>query len=115
MSATYPKQEGLRASDSDEMNEKYDAEQGRRDSHTMVGGRKMSRIGPVTIGPAADVDSHGALVEAEAENAIKYRTCSWQKVKQTPPHQISTFTSSTRRRTPLARLWDNDNPYDLGQ
>jgi hypothetical protein len=75
-------QDGLRASDSDEYNnEKYDAENnGRRNSTTMVQGRKMSRIGPVTIGPVQEVDSYGKLVEMEAENAIKYRTCSWQKV-----------------------------------
>jgi hypothetical protein len=44
----------------------------------------MSRIGPVTVGPLKDVDSYGALVEMEAENAIKYRTCSWQKVWLNP-------------------------------
>lgn len=76
--------DGLRASDSDEYNnEKYDAERnGRRDSTTMVGGRKMSRIAPITIGPVQEVDSYGQLVEMEAENAIKYRTCSWQKVRR---------------------------------
>jgi hypothetical protein len=44
----------------------------------------MSRIGPVTVGHFKDVDSHGALVDMEAENAIKYRTCSWQKVWPNP-------------------------------
>lgn len=46
---------GLRASDSDEnhYNEKYD---GHRESTTSVGGRRMSRIGPVTVGPVMGVD-----------------------------------------------------------
>ncbi|KAI4113906.1 MAG: hypothetical protein LQ345_005212 [Seirophora villosa] len=48
------------------------------------GGRKMSRLGgPTTIGVAnsdsASAVSVGKQMEQEAENAIKYRTCSWQK------------------------------------
>ena len=58
-----------------------------------TGYRKMSRIDrPVTasisgsIGGRKSIDdtgagvSIGAQMEAEAGNAIKYRTCSWQKV-----------------------------------
>lgn len=47
-------------------------------------GRKMSRLGgPSAIG-ITDVDddsvvSVGKQVEMESSNAIKYRTCSWQK------------------------------------
>ena len=45
-------------------------------------GRKMSRIAGV-IGGESDQDSQfgvGKQMELEATNAIKYRTCSWQKV-----------------------------------
>ena len=41
-------------------------------------GRKMSRLGTLT-----DDDEKldiGKQIELEAGNAIKYRTCSWQKV-----------------------------------
>lgn len=44
-------------------------------------GRKMSRIGGAGIGSDSDSQlSVGKQVELEASNAIKYRTCSWQKV-----------------------------------
>lgn len=51
--------------------------------------RKMSRIGPpveVPGLPISDSDSNivGKQMELEADNAIKYRTCSWQKVHKTP-------------------------------
>ncbi|KIV86790.1 hypothetical protein PV11_02378 [Exophiala sideris] len=63
--------------------------QGRHPS-TVVQGRKMSRIAPPprnsSVAPppvlADDVSSQDEftkLVEMEAEDAIKYRTCSWQK------------------------------------
>lgn len=79
-------------SDSEEYNEKHDAENaGRRGSTTIVRGRKMSRIGPVTVGRVQEVDSYGKLVEMEAENEIKYRTCSWQKVRRTLPRVFSDF------------------------
>ncbi|KAL9029541.1 MAG: hypothetical protein Q9196_002238 [Gyalolechia fulgens] len=43
-------------------------------------GRKMSRLGPPSaIGIKADGNLVGKQVESEAGNAIKYRTCSWQK------------------------------------
>ncbi|KAJ9495258.1 hypothetical protein LTR99_004353 [Exophiala xenobiotica] len=58
-----------------------------RRGSTTVAGRKMSRIGPPprksSIVPVSDdnsvVDEYGKLVEMEAGDAIKYRTCSWQK------------------------------------
>jgi hypothetical protein len=56
----------------------------RRDS-TNVHGRKMSRIAPpprnsvVVADDSSSVDEFGKLVEMEANDAIKYRTCSWQK------------------------------------
>lgn len=47
-------------------------------------GRKMSRLGgPAAIGIDADeeaVVTVGKQRELEANNSIKYRTCSWQKV-----------------------------------
>ncbi len=55
-----------------------DVEGGRRGS-TMVQGRKMSRIGPAPRG-SISADEHAKLVEMEADNAIQYRTCSWQMV-----------------------------------
>jgi len=53
-------------------------------------GRRMSRIGkPVAtndhVPPGSDTESTvsvGAQIELEKENAIKYRTCSWQKVRK---------------------------------
>jgi hypothetical protein len=42
--------------------------------------RRMSRIDGVDGGSDVDV-SLGALIEAEKDNSIKYRTCSWQKVR----------------------------------
>ena len=71
------------------MNEK-EAESQRRSSTILPDGRKMSRIGPppgMLHPPGSDDDSGddiGRLVELEAENAIKYRTCSWQKVNLNP-------------------------------
>ena len=58
-----------------------------RRGSTTVHGRKMSRIGPppksgslsLPDGSGSD-DDYGKLVAMEADNAIKYRTCSWQKV-----------------------------------
>lgn len=55
----------------------YDAE-----SNGEKGGRKMSRVAGV-MGGESDQDSQlgvGKQLELEATNAIKYRTCSWQKV-----------------------------------
>ena len=52
-----------------------------------VPGRKMNRIGaPIVSGTATDSDSDSAMsvnkqVELESANSIKYRTCSWQKVR----------------------------------
>ena len=47
--------------------------------------RKYSRIGPAVSGSAADSDSDNInierQIELEADAAIKYRTCSWQKVR----------------------------------
>lgn len=86
-------------------NEK-EAESQRRDSRRgstiLPDGRKMSRIGPppgTLKAPGSDTDSEdaiGRLVELEAENAIKYRTCSWQKVIGTPsisPHNIPSLVT----------------------
>ena len=64
-----------------------------RRGSTTVAGRKMSRIGPPprnsSIVPVSDdngiVDEYGKLVEMEAGDAIKYRTCSWQKVDYSLP------------------------------
>jgi hypothetical protein len=64
----------------------YDPErQGSRGS----AGRKMSRIAPpkrasIVGGQISDAESDlsvGAQIELEKENAIKYRTCSWRKVR----------------------------------
>lgn len=64
--------------------------EGRRRTSTNVAGRKMSRIGPpprnnsvvanVLADDVSSQDDFTKLVEMEAEDAIKYRTCSWQKV-----------------------------------
>lgn len=67
-------------------------------------GRKMSRVaGPVSGGIVGDSDSDSALtigkqLELEANNAIKYRSCSWKKVNRlsfcflpAPPLFLSPF------------------------
>jgi hypothetical protein len=50
--------------------------------------RRMSRIdrGNSVVGPgSSDTDvSLGALIDAEKDHSIKYRTCSWQKVRSIP-------------------------------
>lgn len=58
---------------------------GSRRGSTTVQGRKMSRIGPPPKLGSIPVDSDDGDVQArliamEADNAIQYRTCSWQKV-----------------------------------
>jgi hypothetical protein len=73
--------------------EKIAESQDRRGSTILPDGRRMSRIGPPVLTDAIvlDVDSqdeHGRLVEMEAENAIKYRTCSWQKVIKSSFHAM---------------------------
>ena len=50
--------------------------------------RKMSRIGGPISGMGGDSDTDSTLsvgkqLELEQSNAIKYRTCSWQKVQCT--------------------------------
>jgi hypothetical protein len=45
------------------------------------GSRRMSRIDkPADVAETDSTVSVGAQIEMEKENAIKYRTCSWQKV-----------------------------------
>lgn len=61
-------------------NEK-DLEGGARRGSVNPGGRRLSRMDRTV--DDADVDSDigiGAQIEMEKDNAIKYRTCSWQKV-----------------------------------
>ena len=69
-------------------NEK-EAESQRRNSTILPDGRKMSRIGPppgaLKVATDSDsVDEISRLVEMEAGNEIKYRTCTWQKVIARP-------------------------------
>src|SRR2546423_15021769 len=79
-------------------NEK-EAEAQQRGSTILPGGRKMSRIGPPPgtseIGDGPDTrDEISRLVEMEAGNSIKYRTCTWQKGNACPwlPSCISSPT-----------------------
>jgi len=76
---------GLDKSESPFSKEQPDLERRRS---TIVKGKKWNRIAPpivrggfVTDNQAAesDEDTAQALVEMEADNAIKYRTCSWYK------------------------------------
>jgi hypothetical protein len=69
-------------------NEK-EAEAQRRGSTILPGGRKMGRIGPPlrTSKIEDDPDTRdeiSRLVDMEAGNSIKYRTCTWQKVIACP-------------------------------
>ena len=98
MSINEKKEQPFGAGGSFAPNEK-DAERdgGRRNSTLLPDGRRKSRIGPPPgqVMVDSDTDSqndHGRLVEMEAENAIKYRTCSWQKVINSLPRLGSRFT-----------------------
>lgn len=62
---------------SDLAKDKHDSES---DEHLQE--RRPSRIAPVRTGSVAESRvSIGKQLELEADNAIKYRTCSWQKVR----------------------------------
>ena len=53
------------------------------DPENPEGGRRASRVAGVARQNMTDSDSDltvGKQMELEAGNAIKYRTCSWQKV-----------------------------------
>lgn len=58
-----------------------------RRSSTIVHGRKWKRIAPplgqagsvTDIADDSDIDTAAKMVELEADNAIRYRTCSWYK------------------------------------
>jgi len=65
-----------------QLDEKYNNDEVARRGSTTVRGRRMSRIGPPPgmPGNADGIDDYSMLVQMEANNAIKYRTCSWQKV-----------------------------------
>jgi hypothetical protein len=61
-----------------------------RRGSTNVQGRKMSRIGPPPKlgsipGGSDQGDDQAQLLAMEADNAIQYRTCSWQKVRRVLP------------------------------
>ena len=61
----------------------YDVEE--NGPSTMYKGRKMSRIGGPVSAVVGESESDsgisvGKQLELESTNAIKYRTCSWQKV-----------------------------------
>jgi len=75
-----PNGNGLSPSGSLNAKENYDVE---RKSSTNAQGRRMSRIGPpsrkLSGQPALDDNGQATLVEMEADNAIKYRTCPWWK------------------------------------
>jgi hypothetical protein len=84
MSDTAEKREGAFGGPFDHK-QGIDAEDGRRRSSVIVNGRKMSRIGPapklgsLPVDNSDDGETQQKLIEMEADNAIKYRTCSWQK------------------------------------
>lgn len=85
MSEYAEKKEGDFGGPFDPSNGSPDLENGARRGSTIgPGGRKMSRIGPPPKLGSIPVDSDDGetqqkLMEMEADNAIKYRTCSWQK------------------------------------
>jgi len=67
--------------------ENHGADLESRRNSTSVQGRRMSRIGPppkksleIPIDESGSGDEYSKLVEMEANDAIQYRTCSWQKV-----------------------------------
>jgi hypothetical protein len=67
--------------------ENHEVDLERRRTSPSVQGRRMSRIGPppkksleIPMDDNSSGDEYTKLVEMEADNAIQYRTCSWQKV-----------------------------------
>lgn len=63
-----------------------DGTDGARRHSTTIGGKKWNRIAPPDVRKGSvhniddsDEDTVDRLVEMEAENAIKYRTCHWWK------------------------------------
>lgn len=68
-------------------------------------GRKMSRIGAPLPGILGDSDSDstisvGKQLELESNNSIKYRTCSWPKVKELSSLPRSILFASTSGTSP---------------
>ncbi|MCJ1418331.1 hypothetical protein MMC32_004678 [Xylographa parallela] len=60
-------------------------------------GRKLSRVGGTGVLGDSDAGSEmsvGKQMEAESMNSIKYRTCSWQKVTETPRHRFCPLNPS---------------------
>lgn len=62
----------------------YDVE-GQKSSWGGMGNQNGGRIAPVMYGAAGESDDEAAAgvakqMELESDNAIKYRTCTWQKV-----------------------------------
>ena len=69
-------------------------------------GRKKSRIGAGEVSDDEAQLSVGQQVELEATNAIKYRTCSWQKVSILEIISSPTLSPQTLARLPLPSvLW----------
>ena len=69
-------------------NANLDAETGNRSKYGHSNGAAGGRIAPVLphlsnydFGDDSGSDILGKQIELEADNAIKYRTCSWQKVR----------------------------------
>jgi hypothetical protein len=82
-----------------------------RRGSTTVHGRKMSRIGPPPKPGSLSLpdtsgsdDEYGKLVAMEADNAIKYRTCSWQKVGFPKGILLRLLTSQTDRGSTVLRV-----------
>jgi len=69
------------------LNANIDVENGSRGKYGSSNGAAGGRIAPVLphlsnydFGDDSGSDILGKQIELEADNAIKYRTCSWQKV-----------------------------------
>lgn len=83
MAVNQPSQRLYRASDDKDPIDEKDNITGADDVEGQgqpKGPRRGNRIDVPASGDAASGSSIEALIAAEANNAIKYRTCSWQKV-----------------------------------
>ena len=74
-------------------NANIDTETGNRSKYGSSNGAAGGRIAPVLphlsnydFGDDSGSDILGKQIELEADNAIKYRTCSWQKVRRSRVH-----------------------------
>lgn len=64
-----------------DLNDKLEQNQKMKDNDLEGQGRRLSHHHVTAIDSSSTSESVGRQIEMESENTIKYRTCSWQKVR----------------------------------